>query len=653
MSRTRGKSAGTSPSGSVSGSEQLDSSENQQENLSSENNSLDSNPGDGGSGPASLEGQAEKLGLASDGASMEANPAYEGTSDNESLNELVMPKSETASQDNSLLIISETTEVKAGDEVSGTDEEESQETEKAENRVEVSDVIIQEGEKPENKDERFDSEMCQPIEVEEITDQYNAQPMSSSIITPKVIVSSSLDSEIIIDQNEIIVSVEETEKEIDDGLESEMIPTLLPDVSPPSEQVGHEEPEMEHHSHLSTSSDIKLPDPIYETSDDGSISSERHQQECGSFNLQDEEHNQESRPVADEVFNENETHFEKQNSPSHLIAAYESQFDIGGMQDSIFAYEESDAALSGVSEQPKELEEEKFYSIPAENTDLVDVGNIDVNAEENKENINSEPSFNQMNPFAADNSRDYDAYADKENVEFHSQDNTNHDPSVYNNDMFSEQSNFENNQIQPTDSSNNPFSSQESTLLDQNFENLPILDKSSTVPSESVDLNNVTLIKAEGSNDCIGIISSVENDHICNDLVKQNKQNELLKPYQYSSLTDSEESSLDSNLSQVMTVEVNENSVGLNNENESTFVSNNVQGENPFNEYAVNGSSDLKSNGDHYSETQVISNGHRLVFKWHYIYNYMCYVVLMLVIFVLDKYVEIFQSIIKSLNLLL
>lgn len=648
MSRTRGKSAGTSPSGSVSGSEQLDSSENQQENLSSENNSLDSNTGEGGSGPASLEGQAEK----SDGASMEPNPAYEGTSDNESLNELVMPKSETASQDNSLLIISETTEVKAGDEISVTDEEESQETEKAENNVEMSDVIIQESEEPENKEERFDSEMHQPIEIEEITDQYNAQPTSSSIITPKVIVSSSLDSEIIIDQNEIVVSVEETEKEIDDELENDMVPTLLPDVSPPSEQVGHEEPEMEHHSHLSTSSDIKLPDPIYETSDDGSISSERHQQECGNFNFQDE-HNQESRPVVDEVFNENETHFEKQNSPSHLIATYESQFDIGGMQDSIFAYEESDANLSAVNEQAKELEE-KFYSIPAENADLVDVGNTDVNADENKENINSEPSFNQTNPFAADNSRDYDAYADKENVEFHSQDNTNHDPSVYNNDMFSEQSNFEINPVQPTDSSNNPFSSQESTLLDQNFENLPILDKSSTVPSESVDLNNVTLIKAEGSNDCIGIISSVENDNICNDLVKQNKQNELLKPsYQYSSLTDSEESSLDSNLSQVMTVEDNENSVGLNNENESTFVSNNVQGENPFNEYAVNGSSDLKSNGDHYSETHVISNGHRLVFKWHYIYNYMCYVVLMLAVFVLDKYVEIFQSIIKSLDLLL
>ncbi|GBM22633.1 hypothetical protein AVEN_264308-1, partial [Araneus ventricosus] len=113
MSRTRGKSSGTSPSGSISGSDQLDSGEHAQEGFSSGANSLDSNEaGEPQSEQASVEDNLTKAEISSAGDSMEANPTYEIGSENESLNsnELMMPLSETASQDNSLVIIPEKTD---------------------------------------------------------------------------------------------------------------------------------------------------------------------------------------------------------------------------------------------------------------------------------------------------------------------------------------------------------------------------------------------------------------------------------------------------------------------------------------------------------------------------------------------------------------
>ena len=689
MSRTRGKSSNTSPSGSVSGSEQLDSSENQQENLSSGANSLDSNAtGEIGSGPASLECHQGKSEPLSDGTSLEANPTYDVASDNESLNDIVMPRSETASQDNSLVIIpekddlkpfsvdsvgesqptaavlleSEVPEFQAENIVSSTDLEIKEETKLsfAEEIQQLEEIKVQPGEKDLNElNEGISQVIDVPIESEkmvedspdlkideeknEVVEQFIV-PVSSEVtlLETTPIVSASHDSEAaVINQAEVILSFEEDIRNFEDASisGSDVTSTLLPDVpqsseSYSSEQAGPEETEMEQNSHFSTSSDIKLPDPIYETSDEGSVSSEKHQH--------DEEPHQESQTILDEVFNEKEVvyseetnfnPFEKhdiENPASHLMAAYESQFDIGGMQDSIYAYETSDA-VPGIIEQPREIGEENVYptrsstsSVPETREDLLNAkANIDVfpdEEEENKENIGGQMSH-QTNPFATvECGNEYDIYADKENMQFSSPDNMiPEDISMFKSDMLPEQFNLEINQIQSQDnSSNNTFLLQESSVCEQNFENQSILNKSPTIPSASLGFSDVTLIKATDSNECIGIISSVDHDHVSNDLVQQSVQNEQLKSnFEYCSITDSEESSLDSNLSQVMTVEVSENnSVGLNNvENislESTLVPNNVQAENPFKESAVNGSSDSKANGDHYSETEVLSNGHRI-----------------------------------------
>lgn len=707
MSRTRGKSSGTSPSGSVSGSEQLDSSENHHENLSSGANSLDSNPEEVASGPASLEGHTEKSGPISDGASLEANPTYEVASDNESLNDMVMPKSEIASQDNSLVIIPESTNFKIDvlevpnenainneikvfvtqetdnepeetyshveqvdtqlveqvnyhseqvddrleqvddqleqvhdqleqvdgqpeqidgqlepadsqpEQVDNEPEKTISQTEQidnlAENTVktvdEISDANNQDNilMETQNIEEKFEFEVSNENNVEvveKIAEYHEAMPSVESAVN----VSPEKSEIDVINQDDVILSFEDSKMTEDEPDNSIMTNTLLPDVSPPPEQVMQEEAEMEHHSHLSTSSDIKLPDPIYETSDDGSVSSERHQQDCGNFNLQEETH-QESHPISDEVFNEKEVLYpeesnfntsEKQNSSSHLLAAYESQFDIGCIEDSIYAYETSDALPLDVTEQPRELVEENVYTTRSSSSSMPDLN----------QNVDNETSLNETNPFAPVNN-----HACDDDDETDSQDNVNADATaMYKSDIFPEQLHFETDQNQFTDSSNNYFQMHQSTVLDHNSENASDLNKSSTVPSESLDFSNVTIIKAEGNEDCIGIISSVENDHIANDLVQQCLQTEQLKSnYECSSITDSEESSLDSNLSQVMNVEASEkDTVGLNIESESTYVMNNGQAENPFNEPAVNGSYDSKSNGDLYSETQVLSNGHRI-----------------------------------------
>lgn len=632
MSRTRGKSSNTSPSGSVSGSEQLDSSDNQHENLSSGANSLDSNPEE----PPSVEAHAERMEPPSDGTSVEVHPTYEVASDNESLKDIVMPRSETASQDNSLVIIPENNALKSEEvnvildastnesiKISVMEEMEFQQLEAVENsQSEMSDTVkdidvsVVENQ---NADKGCGIEESTERNIEIVDDPSQAVPLVEA-------------APVAASENETANEADIMENEYNPAA---MTPTLLPDVSPPSERIDHEEAEIGHHSHFSTSSDIKLPDPIYETSDDGSVSSERHQQECGNFGLQDEDNHQELQAVTDEVFNERENicpetnfnPFEKQSSQSRLMTAYESQFEIGGMHDNIYDYETPD--VLNTNESSGDVKE-----------------NIDDGENENKENMVNGISSNQKD-LLADFDQRLDSSADKENIGFNFSDSENPDNTdMYKSDIFPEQFNLEIHEIQSTDSSNNPF-----IVLDQTFEKPPLLNNSSPNPTESLDLKNVTIIKAEGSNG-IGIISSLDNDHLSNDLVQQNMQSEQLKSnFQCSS--DTEESSLDSNLSQVMTVEDSEKDfVGLNVESDSAFIVNNGQAENPFNEHAVNGCTDLKSNGGHFPE-KVLSNGHRLVFNWFAILHILYYIVFVMVALLFpDKYVEVCESVINSLNFL-
>lgn len=699
MSRTRGKSSGTSPSGSISGSDQLDSGENHPENLSSGANSLDSNAGEVASGPASLEGHTEKLDPASDGTSMEANPTYEVGSDNESLKDIVMPKSETASQDNSLVILPENDDLKVS-EVSVVESQLEDNSmlkyqvpeEEVENIAEVTDTALndkikssfvmeddipmQSGENIEitgefgmidketkniekNFDvgtpgEKFDTNV-------EVIESVSFQAFVDLEATP--VISSNESETAIINEAEVVLSFEDDIKKNDDekSIDSN---ALLPDVSPPSEQAGPGETEQ--NSHFSTSSDIKLPDPIYETSDDGSVSSERHHQDTNyqdtNFGFPYEEH-QESQHNIDEVFNEREILYSEEtnfnpfeqhnvgNPSSHLMTAYESQFDIGGMQDSIYAYETSNDALPSVVEQPRELRDENVYQTRLSTSSSIPEVNDDLGNEENKENVTHDVPLTQMNPFANTGGNFEDAFdenLDKENVQF---DLT----SGLKDDILPEHLNLENKKIPSADSiSNSTFLMEDSVILEQKFENQSILSKSPVIPSEDQDFSNVTIFKAEGSDDCIGIISSVEHDHISSDLVQNIQNGQLKSNFEYSSITDSEESSLDSNLSQVMTVE-DQNSVDLHFEkvsSHSTLALDNDQAENPFSESTINGSSHSKSNGDHYSEREFFSNGHRLVLNRHAVPNYVCYVVMMLALLFFDSCVDVFGNLMKNLDFL-
>ncbi|GFY53766.1 reticulocyte-binding protein 2-like protein a [Trichonephila inaurata madagascariensis] len=746
MSRTRGKSSGTSPSGSVSGSDQLDSGEHAQEGFSSGANSLDSNEvAELPSEPISIEDHAIKAEVSSVGDSMEAHPTYEICSENESLNsnDLIMPTSETASQDNSLVIIPDKTDLPAesdqvpsavSSEIKGSGEElasatEVHVTESAVSELETENQFSAVSENEESKLPQADKveekiEVSQPVkEIESVlttetlehaiedaqmiesiqenllpSEQQFSQNQDLVAKTDETVVSdvvveekiqmhyeSQLDTKIESqedkDSEEVVKHPNDEISNVSDVLDSQNEEFMLPEPSSmPSnlsfgmDGVDGKEPDLlEVNRDSSVSSDIKLPDPIYETSDEGSISSDKHQQfdHHDDFNYMANQDN----TALEEVFAEqavmSNIDSADQHSPTFLPDAYaehqnpfsndssdyvvqssmpsdnpfKSNIEEAGNCMSESMYE--DKALDSL-EQPREIEEENVIPSRSSTSSVIeadvhlheselskqnDVFYQDI--QENKENLISEvitscSSTEMTSQFVQDEMTTsvYDIYSNKENLisapstqqELEVEGTINVEPTKDNpfeKNPFSDCSEL--HTFQPQGDFFNTNQQQLCAASEQigNFENQIVHDNEFS--SQNEQANDVTVIKSDDNGAFVGIISSLDHDHSTNDFPKPNLHEQLKNNYECASITDSEEnSSLDSNLSQIMTVENSEKDTvgGLNHTDKSTIESNSSKsafsnGEqqnpfetDPFNNYDKNS----KSNVNYY--TAEISNGH-------------------------------------------
>ncbi|GFT22763.1 reticulocyte-binding protein 2-like protein a [Nephila pilipes] len=757
MSRTRGKSSGTSPSGSVSGSEQLDSGEHAQEGFSSGANSLDSNEaGDLPSEPVSVEDHAIKAEVSSAGDSMEAHPTYEINSENESLNsnDLIMPTSETASQDNSLVIIPDksdlpvesdqiismaspvnkatveeflsATEIHASESVASPSEIENQFSAVSENESKLPQTDKVE-EKNDVSEPAKEFEPVLTTETCEIAgENYLDNPMNESVIgdmlpseqqlvqnadlmakTEETVISEVIVEEKIQmdyesqlgtkmeyqgdskDSEDVIKHLNDNDSDrvsatianvSDESLHSQNEEFMLPEPSsmPSNLSFGidcKESDFSETNRGSSVSSDIKLPDPIYETSDEGSISSDKHQQfdhqeDFGYLTNQD-------NTVPEEVFAEqamiSNIDSAYQHSPTFLPDAYtdnqhqfsndDSEYVVQNLESSDNSFkmniEEAgkycmsesmygDKALDSI-EQPREIEEENIIPSRSSTSSVIETDihlhetelstQSDVFYQENKENLISEvitsSSLTQeTNQFVQDEMTTsvYDIYSNKENLLFapgtqqeleveggKNTESIKDNPFVGN--PFSESSELHTFQPQGNNFNNNQqqlFAAAEQT---GNSENQTV--HGNEFSSQSEQVNDVTFIKSDDNGAFVGIISSLDHDHSTNNFSIPNLHEEQLKNnFECTSMTDSEEnSSLDSNLSQVMTVENSEketvgglihteNSIIESNSSKSAF-SNGEQHNpfetDPFNNYDNNS----KSNVNNYSASEI-SNGYSI-----------------------------------------
>ncbi|GBM22627.1 hypothetical protein AVEN_264308-1, partial [Araneus ventricosus] len=418
----------------------------------------------------------------------------------------------------------------------------------------------------------------------------------------------------------------------------------------------------------SVSSDIKLPDPIYETSDDGSISSEKHQQYYQQEDLsysanQDvmpedvfaeqvapvnaESGHQFSDSFVPAAFAETQNPFSVENSEYVDSASkgnrFQGDFEETGndcMSESMY----QDKLLDAL-EQPREIGEENVIPSRSSTSSVVEADvhlpeselkQSDVFYQENKENLNEFSTFSSelVNQNDIMSTSAYGFYSDKENTA----------PSVETQNIF-ESSVTENNKLDlgPAGdgaSVNNPFSeNSESHVFQGGDFNLDQQQSFSTteqignietmhnkeLSSQLEQVSDVTLIKSDDNGAYVGIISSIDHDQSSNDFQKPNLHNEQLRNnYEFASMTDSEEnSSLDSNLSQVMTVEKSESeritNEGLNHTENSTIESNSSQqvfsnGEqrNPFETQHIDYyDSNSKTNVNIFSASEM-SNGHSL-----------------------------------------
>ncbi|KFM76514.1 Reticulocyte-binding protein 2-like protein a, partial [Stegodyphus mimosarum] len=765
MSRTRGKASGTSPSGSISSSDQLDSAENQNEGFSSGANSLESNEGgDLASESVSVDDNQTKTEQESVGNSTEVNPTYEVVSESESLNsnDLMMPSSETASRDNSLLIIPDKDNLI---EAPSTDEQSYANNEHAieinanatviESTVECTDLGLDMGKKsdgilpePEiNRAVSFENlaefkDIAKNVADEHLSDlddeenekvfenqqvleshgyisssnDFLQEPVTEAIVGQSYSVAESASRDVQDLETDLAEPTKVTDAEIskeavdnfdvneafsldaqqyadnaieeneisnanvascdDNAMQSNTLPTELLLPNPSISDIDPEEAISDGNPHYSVSSDMKLPDPIYETSDEGSVSFDKQQQEYSPYMLDQTSTYTEVAGVSDDVFSEQAmTHVSSvvndvQEQPDEEInfgssessfqkqlLNYENQFqtDIKETkcvtQDDMYDYETS-SVLQNALEQPREIGEENVvpsksltssFSAVEHDIQAAEIeyqNDFDLNNEADKENRNDILHFpsSQHNPFH--NSEDqrvdpFDIYSEKENIQFSTSESERftNEVAVDLNQMHG----LGVNEINMQFTENNPFSTNQSAFTFSEAEVYSDIDKkqqmlsdseqigdfnNQNITSESSDSADITVIKAEGSEDCIGIISSVDHDRISNDFTKQSLHNEQLRSnFEYASITDSEDSSLDSNLSQVMTVDDNkkESVEGLNhveNFSESksvTSVSNTVEQEQSFIiEHTFNGDSLSKSNGSHFGPSEVISNGHRM-----------------------------------------
>ncbi|CAL1266487.1 unnamed protein product [Larinioides sclopetarius] len=751
MSRTRGKSSGTSPSGSISGSDQLDSGEHAQEGFSSGANSLDSNEaGEAQSEQASVEDNLTKAEISSTGDSMEANPTYEIGSENESLNsnELMMPLSETASQDNSLVIIPEKTDAALEPTVEATiassvahaletDPTVGMENQEEENMTFSQDVEIKSAITSEIEDKKlvdvveeknesigsvaeieptFNSELQESVPVENFSESQSSQDMFVNEQQPSAetnldeylneTVPEGAENDALVDRVEKHEdSKEHTEdtmqlkdhaenvqfnedtygktmdelSSVNDVLHSEnnnefMLPepsSMPSNLSFGISGVDNNETDLSGMNRgSSVSSDIKLPDPIYETSDDGSISSEKHQQ---YYQQEDLGYPANQEVMSEDVFaeqvapvNAESGHlFSDSFEPAafaeteNLFPAKNSEYADSSLKDNEFQgnFEETgndcmiesmyqDKLLDAL-EQPREMGEENVIPSRSSTSSVVeadvhlpeselkqsDVFYLDIH--ENKENLNEFSTFSsELDEQKIVSTSSSAFYSDKENTA----------PSVETQNIF-ESSVTENNKydLGPAGdgaSINNPFSEnleshvfqggdfnldqQRSFSTTEQIGNIETLNKNE-LSSQLEQVSEVTLIKSDDNGAYVGIISSIDHDQSSNDFQKPNLHNEQLRNnYEFASMTDSEEnSSLDSNLSQVMTVEKTESeritNEGLNYTENSTIESNSSQqvfsnGEqhNPFETQHIDYyDSNSKTNVNIFSASEM-SNGHSL-----------------------------------------
>ncbi|GIY15551.1 reticulocyte-binding protein 2-like protein a [Caerostris darwini] len=785
MSRTRGKSSGTSPSGSVSGSEQLDSGENAQESYSSGANSLDSNEaGELPSEQASVEEHLTKAEISSVGDSMEANPTYEIGSENESLNsnELMMPSSETASQDNSLVIIPEksnktdesetiideassVTQVSEVESTSaihvpaGLDTNTSSETEVKSLAFESEDIKLEVVDTVEEKMEISASVVeVESINVESQENSYLDQQVSENkaltseimyyeqhpdiledsskqateldtksgelimsedlveksdeivlsddlVIKSDVIVSSEdlvtksdelITSEIAVEEEtqaqinefenfeskqstEVLTQLDEDYNEVSSKVsnkseaffdnDNEFLlpePSSIPsNISFSMDGVDGKGPELlDANRGSSISSDIKLPDPIYETSDDGSISSEKHQQfdrheDFSYIANQDmavaedvfseqvpsniELDHQMSDTFVSEAFADNQKAFSTDDSEyvTQNVVLNDSQFKNNYEEIENYNMSESmyqDKLLDAL-EQPREIGEENVIPSLSSTSNVIETNlhlseseflkKNDVFNQDNKENLTSEiTAFNSTEVVNQDDmsTSAYDIYSNKENLittsetgkEFETLVREDLEPIKDNPFVGNPFSGSESNMFQSQSSDNNLDQQHSYDAAEQidYVESQTINNSELSTKVESV--SDVTFIKSDDNGAYIGIISSIDHDHSSNDFLKSNLQDEQLKNnFEFASMTDSEEnSSLDSNLSQIMTVEHSdkvtigglnhiENSITETNSSQQVY-SNGVQ-HNPFETEPDNNYSTTNS-----FPASEISNGHRI-----------------------------------------
>lgn len=682
MSRTRGKSSGTSPSGSMSGSDHLDSGDNPQEGFSSGANSLDSNEAELPSEQASIDDHKAEI---SAGDSLEGNPTYEIGSENESLNsnDLMMPVSETASQDNSLTIIPD----KDLPEPVSTSEEavtlpSSQLPESVTDLQEYSTVKAQDNSdnhleetKIAGIEEMVTSMIAEPVDMDhsnvdsEISlqdNQYQSQlesgqrsadfmsqmefPEANYGTQSQLLGFSNLPEEVENQQDlgeseKPQISSDKTEVELVHPETSEELPSQLdlnPEDSPinvhlldeTNIEVSALDSEMfENQARSSISSDIKLPDPIYETSEDGSISSEKHQ----TFGMQEEfDYTRNQENIADDIFsqqvilpdpesiNHNENPFEmnafnaNQNPFSAEYSTQRSDVDLNessayDMDGSMYETREPNPFNQEYENQEIELPSQPLTS---------NIIEVDVHQSEREiVNENDDPFYqgNKEN-IPADIISDIPVSQPSEHFD---------DGSVFvngfshlnDNDMLHGTTEWDkiskpgNEVAEPPVRNQAQDNSESDTALDQT-----VVEKQqdTLLPYEQQEVEDVTIIKADDSGACVGIISSIDHDQMSNNFPKSNLLNEQLKNnFESASMTDSEDnSSLDSNLSQVMTVEGSEKDTveGLNHveisESSKNGFSNGVT-HNPFDIENMFNEPISKSSVNNFHASEMFSNGHR------------------------------------------
>ncbi|XP_042912925.1 protein split ends isoform X2 [Parasteatoda tepidariorum] len=705
MSRTRGKSSGTSPSGSVSGSDHMDSVENQQEGFSSGANSLESNEGaNSPSEPVSSDDAMAKMEVSSSGGnSLEANLTYEFSSNDVSLNsnDLMLPASEAASRENSMVIVSNketshhesaeneesssaitpvnisgeaesnsdqlTSETKDKVDSSAFEEEKlgsqidsmvSQQSEEAE--ISATKEILTEDIKFEQKSSEFE-ENKQPFDDEFVKEQF----VTSDFVKNENIM---LDTEALEQKDEInlltghddLVTIPQSH-----GYSADITAEIeesnfnhaygnVPEITSPAEvQVIPSDHQIEvnskdqddfvspatFESNLNQSFEANQ-NPFFDPSVQGQILDSDDKRENQDFVEQPREIGEnliissqtsvfsEEKEMAGhghEILSGDELSTAMEHAQENVFSTssgnQDSTFDDGEAAHSENLHSTFSQSFVGVEDASEAFKTAAGMNGSVDNPFDNDFGGAgDANkAFETAAGMNGSVD----NPFggAGDASKAFEQTAADVNVSVDNPFVNNFGGAGDATEAFkfeetaadvtvSVDNPFVSNYI-PNETEQNIFSSQlgeidskASPLLD-GFEDQNV-DKSSKLHLQD-ELENVTLIKQEGSEKYVGIISSIDNDHFSNNFSKLNEH--LTNNLECASTTDSEDSSLDSNLSQVVAPEDSEKDTDINNHTNSDHLTSSNNTDNPF--MTQNHQSSIPQSGvGHYSEFEVYSNGH-------------------------------------------